>query len=137
MGVVYPIVGDGDDRPRFEALAASTGVADRIRFLGPVPPEALPDRYRMTDLFVLPSTGEGFGIAFLEAMACGTPVLGLNVAGAKDALADGDLGTALRPSGNLALTTSVASVLQKTDRGDRLARRVLELFGRARFQARA
>jgi phosphatidylinositol alpha-1,6-mannosyltransferase len=40
----------------------------------------------------MPSTGEGFGIAFLEAMVSGTPALGLNIAGAKDALADGELG---------------------------------------------
>ena len=46
----------------------------------------------MADLFVMPSTGEGFGLAFLEAMTCGTPVLGLDVAGARDALCDGELG---------------------------------------------
>ncbi len=41
----------------------------------------------------MPSTGEGFGIAFLEAMASGTPALGLDAAGARDALADGELGS--------------------------------------------
>jgi len=40
----------------------------------------------------MPSSGEGFGIAFLEAMVSGTPALGLDIAGAKDVLADGELG---------------------------------------------
>jgi phosphatidylinositol alpha-1,6-mannosyltransferase len=65
-----------------------------VRFVGAVDARALPGYYRMADLFVLPSTGEGFGIAFLEAMACGTPALGLAVAGACDALGDGELGIA-------------------------------------------
>jgi phosphatidylinositol alpha-1,6-mannosyltransferase len=90
--VVYLIIGEGDDRARLEGLARNSGVADRVRFLGAVDQNGLVDAYRTADLFVMPSTGEGFGIAFLEAMACGTPALGLDVAGARDALADGELG---------------------------------------------
>ena len=89
--VVYVIVGEGDDRMRLEALANELGVAGKVRFVGPVDLKTLVDAYRMADLFVMPSTGEGFGIAFLEAMACGTPALGLAAAGATDALADGEL----------------------------------------------
>ena len=90
----YLVVGEGDDRARLEALARDAGVSDRVRFLGAVGLQSLVETYRMADLFVMPSTGEGFGVAFLEAMASGTPALGLDVAGAKDALADGELGTA-------------------------------------------
>ena len=67
---------------------------ERVRFLGAIEMQSLVETYRMADLFVMPSTGEGFGVAFLEAMASGTPALGLDVAGAKDALAEGELGTA-------------------------------------------
>lgn len=87
--VVFLVAGDGDDRPRLEALAASEGVAEHVRFLGEVPRAELPDLYRAADLFVMPSTGEGFGIVFLEAMACGTPALGLDAGGAADALGGG------------------------------------------------
>jgi phosphatidylinositol alpha-1,6-mannosyltransferase len=90
--ICYVIVGSGDDRSRLEALADNAGVSDRVLFLGQIGLQELIAAYRMADLFVMPSTGEGFGIAFLEAMACGTPTLGLDVAGAKDALADGNLG---------------------------------------------
>ena len=91
--VEYLVVGEGDDRARLEALARDVGVSERVRFLGAAEFRVLTELYRMADLFVMPSTGEGFGIAFLEAMASGTPVLGLDVAGTRDALADGQLGT--------------------------------------------
>jgi phosphatidylinositol alpha-1,6-mannosyltransferase len=91
--LVYVVVGKGDDRTRLKRLAAKRGVAERVRFVGMLGQDVLVDAYRMADLFVMPSSGEGFGIAFLEAMACGTPALGLAVGGAIDALADGELGT--------------------------------------------
>jgi phosphatidylinositol alpha-1,6-mannosyltransferase len=96
--VHYLIAGDGDDRPRLEALAREKGVTDRVHFLGPVPFRQLKDLYRAADLYVMPSTGEGFGIAFLEAMATGIPALGLNIGGARDVLADGELGTCVAES---------------------------------------
>src|SRR5262249_51211259 len=74
--VVYVVVGDGNDRTRLRALAAEQGVADRVVFVGVLGQDHLTDAYRMADVFVMPSTGEGFGIVFLEAMACGTPALG-------------------------------------------------------------
>ncbi len=127
------LIGDGDDRVRLERLAADLGIADRVRFLGVVAPEALAEAYRMADLFVMPSTGEGFGIAFLEALASGTPALGLAVAGARDALADGELG-------NLAsaddLPAAIARILAapKPD-PQMLAAAARGRFGRGAFQA--
>jgi phosphatidylinositol alpha-1,6-mannosyltransferase len=91
--LVYVVVGEGDDRTRLQNFAAERGVTKRVRFVGMLGQDALVDVYRMADLFVMPSSGEGFGIAFLEAMACGTPALGLAAGGAVDALADGEFGT--------------------------------------------
>ncbi len=93
--VIYLIAGVGEDQPRLEALAHAHGVTEQVRFLGKVPDCDLPDLYRAADLFVLPSTGEGFGIVYLEAMACGTPAIGLRVGGAPDAL--DDLGVCVSP----------------------------------------
>jgi phosphatidylinositol alpha-1,6-mannosyltransferase len=90
--VTYLVAGAGDDRARLETLGEANGVAGRVRFLGQVDDDALPDLYRAADLFALPSRGEGFGIAFLEAMACGTPAIGLDEGGARDALGEGALG---------------------------------------------
>src|SRR4029077_10725949 len=82
--ICYVVVGEGDDRARIEALARDAAVSDRVRFLGAQGLPSLIETYCAADLFVMPSTGEGFGVSFLEAMASGIPALGLDVAGAKD-----------------------------------------------------
>ena len=74
--VVYMICGDGPDRGRLEAKCRKLGVADRVVFTGFVDEAHKPDYYRLADAYVMPSRGEGFGIVFLEALACGIPVLG-------------------------------------------------------------
>ena len=129
---VYVIAGEGDDRARLQALAEEAGVADRVRFMGALDQKTLVDAYRMADLFVMPSTGEGFGIAFLEAMACGTPALGLGVGGAVDALGDGELGT-LVAADEFASALEQALNRRKPDAGA-VAAAVQQRFGRARFQ---
>ncbi|HVA81271.1 MAG TPA: glycosyltransferase family 4 protein [Candidatus Binataceae bacterium] len=125
--VGYLIVGEGDDRMRLEERARAKGIADRVHFTGPVAAEKLPDLFRTADLFVMPSTGEGFGIAFLEAMASGTPALGLAVGGACDALADGELGTAVAEDADLAEAISRLLSGPKPDAG------LLSAQTRARF----
>jgi phosphatidyl-myo-inositol dimannoside synthase len=95
--LLYLVAGTGGDRARLEGLSRDIGIADRVRFLGKVPLDDLPDLYRAADLFALPSTGEGFGIVYLEAMACGTPAIGLDVGGVADAMADGALGACVTP----------------------------------------
>lgn len=84
--VTYLVLGEGDDAPRLKALAEAEGIAERVRFEGRASPDDLVEAYRAADLFVMPSSGEGFGIVFLEAMACGTLALGLGIGGARDAL---------------------------------------------------
>ena len=131
--VGYLIVGDGDDQNRLKTLVQQTGIADRVRFLGAVQLSELIEIYRAADLFVMPSTREGFGIAFLEAMASGTPAIGLGVAGTRDALADGELGV-LVPESNL-----VAALIRALEREKakpyQLAVNTRARFGREAFSA--
>ena len=93
----YLIVGSGDDQARLERLARRTGVHDRMVFAGQVTDAELPDYFALADVFAMPSTGEGFGIAFLEAAAAGLPVIGGNRDGSVDALADGRIGRLVDP----------------------------------------
>ncbi|MGO8776986.1 MAG: glycosyltransferase family 4 protein [Terracidiphilus sp.] len=133
--ICYLVIGEGDDRKRLETLARDAGVNERVRFLGRVGLQTLVEIYRMADLFVMPSTGEGFGVTFLEAMASGTPALGLETAGSKDALADGELGTS---TSEAELVVAISRLLHqaKPDSFD-LARAVRARFGREKFVAAA
>lgn len=96
--ICYLIVGDGDDRGRLETLVREMGVPGQVVFTGAVAQVELPDYYRLADVFVMPSTGEGFGIAFLEAAASGSLVVGCGVDGSRDALREGQLGIMAAPS---------------------------------------
>jgi phosphatidylinositol alpha-1,6-mannosyltransferase len=86
-------------------------VTNNVRFAGHVAPEELPDYLRLADLLVMPSTGEGFGIVFLEAMASGVPVVGGNRDGSLDPLADGELGRVIDPDNQEELVSAVCSAL--------------------------
>jgi phosphatidyl-myo-inositol dimannoside synthase len=127
---VYLIVGDGDDRPRLEALAAECGVADKVRFTGLVPAAEMFDYFRVADSHVMPSTGEGFGIVFLEAVASGIDVIGGNSDGSVDALGDGALGAAVDPDNPEELAAAIRSSLDHPVRdSSRVGRFRRELFG--------
>ncbi len=85
------VVGDGEDRQRFENLAKRLGV--EVTFTGRASEERKIDLLKRARILVLPSQSrlEAFGIVLLEAMACGTPVIGSNIAGVRDVAKEGGL----------------------------------------------
>jgi len=86
------VAGSGRHKERLKRLAGIQGVSNRVRFLGYVPDDELPQLYSSADVFVFPSRYEGFGLVFLEAMACGTPVIGTPVGGVPDVIENGETG---------------------------------------------
>jgi phosphatidylinositol alpha-1,6-mannosyltransferase len=109
--LVYVIAGAGNDRPRLEASARQLGIAHQVLFVGLVDPRELPDYYRLADVFVMPSTQEGFGIVFLEAAASGITSIGGNGDGSLDALAEGALGFTVGTDDLNELVSAIAEAL--------------------------
>lgn len=78
------IVGDSPELPFFQQMAADLRLTERVQWLGAVPREQMPDCYIACDAFVLPSRGETFGIAFIEALAFGKPLIATRCGGPQD-----------------------------------------------------
>lgn len=95
--IAYLAVGDGDDRQRLVQKAQDLGLADRVAFAGRIEETEKVDHYRLADVFAMPGRGEGFGIVYLEALACGVPCIGSKLDGSRDALLGGELGAIVNP----------------------------------------
>jgi len=111
--LTYLICGDGDDRPRLEAKAERLGVGDRVVFAGYVPEEEKADHYRLADAFVMPGRGEGFGIVYLEALACGVPVVASRADASREAVRNGELGTVVDPDDPDDIKSGILDVLRE------------------------
>jgi len=136
--VFYVIVGGGDLQPRLEEMARESSVRDRVFFIGKLQLEQLKMCYSRTDVFVMPSQQEGFGIVFLEAMAYGKPVIAGDHGGAPEIVQDGVTGFSVNPDDLEALTDRLIQLLQDkalcTRMGDAGRQRVEEDFTFMRFE---
>ncbi|MEG4807367.1 glycosyltransferase family 4 protein [Microcoleus sp. F8-D3] len=128
--VKYLVIGRGDDRPRLAKLADDLGVTERVIFAGFVPTENLAAHYQLADAYVMPSQ-EGFGIVYLEALACGIPVLAGDADGSADPLQDGKLGWRVPHRDAAAVAVACVEMLRGEDK--RCDRRWLREQTLARF----
>lgn len=116
--LLYLIAGTGKEREALEGRASELGILDRVRFAGYVPEDDLPAYYNLCDLFVMPNfeepgTGdlEGFGMVFLEANACGKPVLGGRSGGTAEAVLHGKTGLLVDPMDAGAVAEGIRQLL--------------------------
>jgi phosphatidylinositol alpha-1,6-mannosyltransferase len=121
-------VGGGALLPLYEALARHSGLEACVRFCGRVSEEERNDWFNRAHVFAMPSRlsahggGEGFGIAYLEAGAYELPVVAGDVAGARDAVIDGETGVLVDPEDHVAVATAVSDLLLDDERRARVGR---------------
>lgn len=135
---LYLIVGGGPEEARLRALADQLGVADRVRWAGSIPNSETVDYYHAADVFVMPNRQmpngdiEGFGLVFLEANACGKPVVGGRSGGTVDAIEDGISGYLVDPTNPEEVAERTLRLLKQPEHAVRLGeqgrQRVLSQF---------
>jgi phosphatidylinositol alpha-1,6-mannosyltransferase len=125
--MIYKIVGDGPDRSRLEQLSLELGVDEAVDFLGYAENGDLPSIYQSADIFVLPSREmkdessiEGFGIVYLEASACGLPVIAGRSGGAVEAVIEGETGILVDPYDSEILGEAIIYLIDDPDRRARM-----------------
>ena len=117
------VVGGGDDLPRLQKLALDIGVHDRVHFLDSLSRQELGACYAHSDVFALPSTGEGFGLVFLEAMSFGKPVVATASGGATDLVENEINGLLVEPHDTEQLTGALARLFANQQLRTELGRR--------------
>lgn len=124
------VVGGGPELDDLRRLAARVGLGDRADLPGDLPSAAVTRAYRRADVFCLPSLQEGFGIAFLEAMAAGLPVVACRAGAAPEVVSHGETGLLCEPGSDRELVRSLQRLLTSPrlrrrmgDRGRRRAAR--------------
>lgn len=112
----YTVVGDGHERLALEKLARDLQLTNKVRFVGRCNMEEVAGYLRASDVFVLPSYREAFGIAYLEAMACGLLTIGVEGQGPSTFIVPGKTGLLVPPRDVPALSACLRSVLEQPGR---------------------
>jgi glycosyltransferase involved in cell wall biosynthesis len=119
-GLRWVVIGDGPDRRRLEVLAGESGV--RAEWLGQLDHDAALEQLARCHLMALPSVDEAFGVAYVEALACGVPAIGCRGEGGPEEIAATGDGMLLVPAGDVdALAATIAELLSDPARLDGLS----------------
>lgn len=117
------LVGSGDDRQWLEAIAQESGVRLHVHFISDLSYGELSACYAASDIFALPSRGEGFGFVYLEAMARGKPVIGGAHGGAPEIIQDGVTGYLVPHGDAFHLATSIDTILSNPELARQMGQR--------------
>jgi len=129
--IKYLIVGkyDAEEKQRLDTIIRRNGLSDRVVFAGFVNDEELNAHFNIADVYIMPSSGEGFGIVFIEALYYGLPVIAGNADGSVDALAGGEFGLLVNPHSIEEIAAAIKSVSHNRNSFLPETARVLKRFG--------
>jgi len=132
----YLIAGkyDTEEKGRMDGLIESLGLEGKVIFAGFVPDEDIESFFSLADIYVMPSTGEGFGIVFIEALFYGKPVIAGNKDGSVDALAKGAFGRLIDPDDVAGLAETVVETAGNMAQYIPDAQKVENQFGFATYK---
>lgn len=138
---VYLIVGGGVDERVSNLMHQYPELNDNIVFTGPIANDQRVDYYNLPDLYILPSKFEGFGIVFIESLACGVPVISSDGYGCRDGLLNEELGLVVPPDDITAIAKAIVSILRRTAPSrlferETLRQKTLEVYGVDRWNER-
>lgn len=130
---------DNVEKVRLDKLIAENDLQSNVIFAGYIKDEEVTKHYQLADVFIMPSKGEGFGIVFIEAMACGRNVVAGNADGSKDALRNGELGVILDADNVDAIAAAIAEKIENKEKYDAvyaadLQQKVIGHFGFAAYK---
>lgn len=138
VNVKYILAGKADEAEmkRVNQLLDQHDLKEHVLITGFLPDEEVTDHFLLADAFVMPSMGEGFGIVYIEAMACGLPVIAGNKDGSTEALQFGKLGTLVDPDNLSQITEAVIQGLEQGQNPALLQKKVMEHFSYSLFSER-
>jgi phosphatidylinositol alpha-1,6-mannosyltransferase len=137
--ILYLIVGDGEQKNYLKELSVNLEIQKNVCFIGNIENDILPVFYCVSDIYVMPSCKikstndiETFGISFVEASACGKPVIGSRIGGIEDAVIDGETGLLVDPYNIEEIANAIIRLLTDRELSARLGvngrKRVEEKF---------
>ena len=135
------VVGGGQDHRIDEVLSEHPQIRKNVIFTGTIANEERLDYYNLADVYVLPSKYEGFGIVFIEALACGIPVVASDGYGCREGLLDGQLGVLVDPDDPESIAKALLDILDRPEGNklfdrEQLRQKTLDIYGLDNWDAR-
>lgn len=124
------LVGEGDKRQEIESLIKEFSIGSSVELKGNLPHNRVLEELKKSEVFICPSLAEGLGIVFIEAQACGLPVIGTRVGGILDVIQDMENGLLIEPKNPAAIAEAIKKLLGDKELASRLSGSAMETVKR-------